>query len=160
MITCQPEDDFTLILSCDNIAGSQPLTCEYSETQGTSYGQSATASMSVSTTVSEEIQAGILNSYEKFGVSTTTGYDWSGTDAKTFDVSTTVTITADALAGELLRIEQAVGHCDDNDSYTNFFRASSSDSQGRIINTNYFTREKDGSFKKVAVNSRSDAHDH
>ena len=66
-------------------------------------------------------------------VSVTTGYDWSFVSSETTSEEHSVQIQASAPSGYVLRIEQAVGHCDGNSAKTELFRISHLDRFGQVV---------------------------
>jgi len=66
-----------------------------------------------------------------------TGYDWSYASSETVSEEHSVEIKATAPAGYVLRIEQAVGHCDGNEAKTEMFRITHTNAEGIVVEEKY-----------------------
>ena len=67
------------------------------------------------------------------GFSMTTGYDWGHTSSVTKSITEQFQVNAEAPAGMILTIEQAVGICGDTEVKTEMFRIRHTDSKGNIV---------------------------
>ena len=133
-ISCVPEDRFEVVMLCDATKAETDVECNYIKTIGTSYTESMSTSMSVDITVKNEMTAKFFDIFsEKLSISVTTGYDWSFVSSETVSEEHSVTIQSSAPKGYILRIEQAVGHCDGNSAKTELFRISHVDQFGQIV---------------------------
>merc|ERR1712038_667902 len=133
-ISCVPDDEYDVVLVCDNLLGQATTKCTYQQTIGTAFSESASQGMSVSGAVSNAIHAGLFRLFsEDLDISVTTGYDWTHVSEATQSEQITMKIEAEAPPGTVLIIEQAVGHCDGNEARTEMFRTSHQDSKGHCL---------------------------
>lgn len=65
----------------------------------------------------------------------TTGYDWGHTSSVTKTITEEFQVNAEAPAGLILTIEQAVGKCGDSEVKTELFRIRHTDAKGNIVLT-------------------------
>jgi len=133
-VSCTPEDGWEVALYCDNTMGSVSTYCSYCKTIGTSYSSSLSASMSIDQTIEEELSAQFFDLFgSSIGISVTTGYNWEHVSSETQDVAVGISVDAEAPAGMVLTIEQAVGHCDGSSAKTEMFRTSTYSKDGTLV---------------------------
>ena len=65
--------------------------------------------------------------------SVTTGYNWAKTSEEAKSEQVTVEVEAKAPSGEILVIEQAVGHCDGSSVKTEMYKISRFDGKGNLL---------------------------
>ena len=83
-----------------------------------------------------EITESLFGIFEDtLGFSMTTGYDWGHTSSVTKTVTEEFQVNAQAPAGLILTIEQAVGKCGDSEVRTELFRIRHTDAKGNIVLT-------------------------
>ena len=132
--SCVPEDRFEVVMLCDATLAESDVECNYIKTIGTSYTETMSSSMSLDVTVENEMKEKFFGIFEStLSVSVTTGYDWSFVSSETTSEEHSVQIQASAPSGYVLRIEQAVGHCDGNSAKTELFRISHLDRFGQVV---------------------------
>jgi len=133
-VSCVPEDKFNVVLTCDGTGAILPTPCGYIKKIGTTFGDELSESISVSTTIEYEITASLFEIFEEsLGFSMTTGYDWGHTSSVTKSITETFQVMAQAPAGMILTIEQAVGTCGDTEVKTELFRIRHTDAKGNIV---------------------------
>ena len=132
--SCVPEDRFEVVMLCDATLAESDVECNYIKTIGTSYTETMSSSMSLDVTVENEMKEKFFGIFEStLTVSVSTGYDWSTVSSETTSEEHSVEIKASAPSGYVLRIEQAVGHCDGNSAKTELFRISHLDTFGQVV---------------------------
>ena len=132
--SCVPEDRFEVVMLCDATQAQSDVECNYIKTIGTSYTETMSSSMSLDVTVENEMTEKFFGIFEStLSVSVTTGYDWGYVSSETSSEEDSVEIRTTAPAGYVLRIEQAVGHCDGNSAKTELFRISHEDQFGNVV---------------------------
>ena len=132
--SCVPEDRFEVVMLCDATQAQSDVECNYIKTIGTSYTETMSSSMSLDVTVENEMKEKFFGIFEStLSVSVTTGYDWGYVSSETSSEEDSVEIRTTAPAGYVLRIEQAVGHCDGNSAKTELFRISHEDQFGNVV---------------------------
>ena len=137
-IDCVPEDKYQVVMSCDATKATEDSECNYKKTVGTTFTQSYSTSMSVDVTVKYEMEAKFFDLFsEKLGVSISTGYDWSEVSSETVSEEEHFEINAIAPKGYVLKIEQAVGHCDGNVAKTELFKIQHIDPNGKVAKTQF-----------------------
>jgi hypothetical protein len=137
-VSCQPTDDWAVVLRCDATGAIEPSNCNYYKIIGTIFGQSFSESASVSVTVEEKLSVDFFEIFSaSVGISTTTGYNWKGTSSVTKSTKEQFTVIATAPPGLILTIEQAVGTCGDSVARTEMFRIRHTDAKGNVVNTKF-----------------------
>ena len=66
-----------------------------------------------------------------------TGYDWRRPSPATRAEERTVEAHTGVQAGQMLIVEQAVGHCDGNHAQTELFKFTNMTEEGQILETTY-----------------------
>ena len=66
-----------------------------------------------------------------------TGYDWRRPSPATRAEERTVEAHTGVQAGQVLIVEQAVGHCDGNHAQTELFKFTNMTKEGKILETAY-----------------------
>jgi len=136
--SCVPEDSFEVVLDCDATNAIVDSECNYMKTMGTTYTETYSNSMSLDVTVKAAMEAKFFDFFsEKIGVSVSTGYDWSHVSSETVNKEESIEIKGTAPAGYVLRIEQAIGHCDGNKAKTELFRITHTNAEGLVVYEKY-----------------------
>jgi len=136
--SCVPEDGFDVVLDCDATNAIVDTECNYMKTMGTTYTETYSNSMSLDVTVKAAMEAKFFDFFsEKIGVSVSTGYDWSYVSSETVSKEESIEIKGTAPAGYVLRIEQAIGHCDGNKAKTELFRITHTNAEGIVVYEKY-----------------------
>merc|ERR1712142_969706 len=88
-VDCTTEDEWSLLMSCDNTGGSGDMTCTYLESHGYQVGTSVTNGHSLSYTEEKSIGLELEGLFSaNVGHSLTTEYNWS--ESKEFSESLTI----------------------------------------------------------------------
>jgi len=133
-INCEPEDQYEVIISCDNLLGVTTAKCSYQHTIGTEFSESVSEGMSIDASIKAELELQFWEIFKaNLGFSASTGYDWTHTSQATQNEQVTVTVEAEAPPGMVLMIEQAVGHCGGSEAKTEMIRLSHQDTYGNIV---------------------------
>jgi hypothetical protein len=136
--SCVPEDSYNMVLICDATNAAADTECNYMKTVGTMYTETYSNSMSLDVTIKTEMSAKFEGLFSaSVGVSVSTGYDWTSTSSETTSKEEKIEIKAVAPAGYVLRVEQAVGHCDGNTAKTELFRITHTNKAGEIVKEEY-----------------------
>lgn len=116
---CLPQDNWDLLIECDNIEAVSPTTCEYKRKVGVSH--STAYSEGYSYLVQSYVQLGFgldealstlgINFRLNMGANSTTGYDWASSASETWSVETTTTVTFDVPPGIRTQLFQTLGKC-------------------------------------------------
>ena len=107
---------------CDGTDLDVAAECKYRKTIGTTYSESVSEQMSVSSEVYSEIQAGMFGIMSTLGASINTGYDWTQISEATMSEEESFEVLAVVPPGKKLYIEQAIGHCNGNTAKTEMFK--------------------------------------
>lgn len=133
-VTCTPKDEWQVVLRCDATNAVETVNCNYIKKVGVVYSEEMSESMSVSTTISYKLTASLFDLFsETLGISVTTGFDWGFASTVTKSVTEQFEVLADAPAGLLLTIEQALGKCGDTEVWTEMFRIRHTNAKGEIV---------------------------
>jgi len=160
-VTCAPEDQYEVVLYCDNTMGQVTTSCTYEKAIGTKYSTSLSSSMSIDVTIEEELTAQFFGLFsETLGISTTTGYNWEYVSDSTMGQLETFTVSAEAPPGLVLVIEQAVGHCDGSTAHTEMFRTSHHAKDGTVVYSKLESSPQSNKFMRAKnwaiLNNKSD----
>jgi len=138
LVSCEPVDDFDVVLKCDALQSPQEVTCQYTKTIGTHWEDEIKKQFNISARVSAEIQGHFFKLFSaNIGVSVNTGYDWTHISIETMSEEVSVQVESSAQPGQLLIIEQAVGHCNGNHAQTELYKFTNSTKAGDIIDVSY-----------------------
>ena len=100
MPTCVPEDKWDPILYCNNVLGTTPTTCSYTQSIGNNIEETFTMGMDLGINVQYAVEAGFWEIFsESISVSADTGYNWSYMSKSSQSKTTTITVSATAPAG-------------------------------------------------------------
>lgn len=137
-VSCTPDDKFEVVLRCDATGAIDTIGCNYIKKIGLIFGQEMSESTSVSSTLKAELTAEFMGIFEStIGVSTTTGYDWTHSSSVSSSTLLEFEVIANAPAGLILTIEQAVGTCGDSKARTELFRIRHTDAKGNVVMTHF-----------------------
>ncbi|CAL8126766.1 unnamed protein product [Orchesella dallaii] len=116
---CVPEDNWDLLIECDNVEALTPTTCQYVRKVGISH--SAAYSEGYSHLVSTYTQVGFtldqalsalgINFGLNLGFNSSTGYDWTASTSDVWSVETTTSVTFDVPPGVRTQLFQTMGKC-------------------------------------------------
>lgn len=134
MPTCVPEDKWDPILYCNNVLGTTPTTCSYTQSIGNNIEETFTMGMELGYNVQTAVEAGFWTIFDaSLSVSADTGYNWSVMSKSSQSKTTTITVSATAPAGLELVMEQAVGTCGPSSVRTEMFKTSHRDPNGKVV---------------------------
>lgn len=133
-INCVPEDEYEVILVCDNLNGDATVKCSYAHTVGTKFSDEISEGGDIDMTIGVEMQAQMWGIFSATGSwSASTGYHWDHVSTETKSDQITITVEAEAPPGKRLIMEQAIGHCGGSQARTEMFRTSHEDFRGNIV---------------------------
>jgi len=123
-LTCTPTEEYKEIKVCNNTSKGN-MECQHAVTQGMELGESVTHGKSISDTVERSVGLAIKGMFSAgLQFSTTTTYDWSKSDSKTFSRTTTESTTCHVPSYTSVKLIQVVGRCGDTVVYTSKFECA------------------------------------
>ena len=133
-VNCDAKDQFDQVLRCDALDSMSPVACDFKKKIGVTYSDQLSETISVGLAIEFEISAALMEVFKaSLGESGSTGFDWTTTSTSTRSRTEIFEVHAEAPAGLLLTIEQAVGTCGGSTVKTELFRIRHTDSKGNIV---------------------------